>query len=90
MCTIRPHAGTTLVTQTQPDALKSIKWYNNVLRAKTLRLAVVEKLLSNTNEVCMDCYRCTRLGERIVPGDKVENELEMFVHCPQCQASIWL
>lgn len=29
------------------------------------------------------------MGERIVPGDKAENCLEMIVHCPQCQATIW-
>lgn len=62
MCTIRPHAGPTLVTQTQPNALKSIKWYNDVLRAKTLRLAVVENLLSNSNEVWIGCFRCSQVG----------------------------
>lgn len=59
-----------------------------LLRAKTLRLDVVEKLLCNSNEVWRDFsrYNIWKLGKTVLPGDKAGDKM---VQCLECHASNW-
>lgn len=53
-----------------------------------LRLDVVEKLLSNSNEVGRDCsrYSIWKLGKTVLPGDKAGDKI---FQCPEYHASNW-
>lgn len=44
----------------------------NSIESKDIGLDVVEKLLSNSDEVWVDCYRCREVGEGVLPVDKAE------------------